>query len=65
MRAIETGYPCGHQAAILCTTKYFCTIFRQHPKNAIIARDASRAKLVAVGKPFDRLEFDACRVGDE
>jgi hypothetical protein len=27
--------------------------------------DASRAKLVAIGKPFDRLEFDTCRVGNE
>ena len=40
-------------------------VVRQHAKNAIVARDASRAKLVAVGKPFDRLEFDACRVGDK
>jgi hypothetical protein len=37
----------------------------QHAKNPIVARDASRAKLVAVGKPFDGLEFDACRVGNE
>jgi hypothetical protein len=40
-------------------------VVRQNAKNAIVARDASRAKLVAVGKPFDRLEFDACRVGDK
>jgi hypothetical protein len=29
MRAIETGYHRGHQATILCTTEYFCTIFRR------------------------------------
>jgi hypothetical protein len=40
-------------------------VVRQHAKNAIVARDASRAKLIAVGKPFDRLEFDACRVDSE
>ena len=29
MRAIETGQHRGHQAAILCTTEYFCTVFRR------------------------------------
>jgi hypothetical protein len=33
---------------------------RQHAKNTAVARDASRAKLVAVGKPF-RLDFVAER----
>ena len=28
MRAIETGYPREHQAAILCTTEYFCKEYR-------------------------------------
>jgi hypothetical protein len=32
MRAIETGYPRGHQAAILCATEYFCTIFRRESR---------------------------------
>jgi hypothetical protein len=32
MRAIETGYPRGHQAAILCTTEYFCPIFRRESR---------------------------------
>ena len=29
MRAIETGHHRGHQAAILCTTEYFRTVFRR------------------------------------
>ena len=29
MRAIETGHQRGHQAAILCTTEYICTVFRR------------------------------------
>jgi hypothetical protein len=29
MRAIETGHHRGHQAAILCMTEYFCTVFRR------------------------------------
>jgi hypothetical protein len=36
-------------------------VARQHAKNARVTRDVSRAKLVAVGKSFDRLEFDARR----
>jgi hypothetical protein len=31
----------------------------------MVARDASRTKLIAVGEPFNRLEFDACRVDNE
>jgi hypothetical protein len=36
-----------------------------HAKVAMVARDASRTKLIAVGEPFNRLEFDACRVDNE